>query len=54
MKKNDIHQCSGVIVESVMNEGILRKTTDNITVVCVALQGLKNYLNGIKENQELT
>lgn len=48
----DVHGACGLMVEGVMNESLRRKTFDNITVVSVALQGLKKTLSaGNKENR---
>ena len=40
----DIHQQSAIGVEAVMRESLIMKTLDNITVVMIALSGLKRAM----------
>lgn len=43
-KCNDIHQQASVAVESVLNESMIQKTMDNITVILISLEGFLEAL----------
>lgn len=47
-KFSNIHEFSGLAVENIMRLAFHKKTLDNITVVFVALEGLKQMFK--KEN----
>lgn len=51
---NDIHQQSAQAVDSVLLEAINRKTSDNITVVCVAFKNFEEKVFGESYQNENT
>ena len=44
IRGTDVHQQSAIGVEALMRESLIKKTLDNITVVMIALSGLKKAM----------
>lgn len=49
-----MHEFSGLAVDTVLKFGLFRKTMDNITVVIIGFDNLKNSLFQPRKKQELT